>query len=213
MRETASSYLKSLGSWGVGLACVLIAGATAFALTDPPKKGGAKSATPSSNANVPNATLTPPVAAPPGTEPHAGAPGGLAPADAAKYLNGLPDRQGYVSWKTLADVKVKREKDRMVPTFPAPVVKLNAQTVKLQGFMVPLDQTSPTMQKHFVLTPLPQSCSFCLPPIGMEGIIEVRAKTAVKFSYEPVQVAGKFEVLSADPLGIYYRLSDAEPVK
>ena len=209
MRETATSYLKSLGSWGVGLICVLVAGATAFALTDPPKKGAAKVAAAS---GAPSATLTPPVAGAPAAEPHAAAAAGLPP-EAAKYLNGLPERQGFVSWKTLADVKVKREKDRMVPTFPEPIVKLNAKIVKLQGFMVPLDQTSPTMQKHFVLTPLPQSCSFCLPPIGMEGIIEVRAKTAVKFSYEPVQVAGKFEVLSADPMGIYYRLTDAEPVK
>lgn len=141
-------------------------------------------------------------------EPHPG-----AGPDFAKYADGLPERSDYVSWKTLADVKVTREKDKMRPTFPAKVTKLDTQTVKLQGFMVPLDATSPTQQKHFVLTALPQSCSFCLPPVGMEGMIEVRAKTAVKFGYEPVQIVGKFAVLKDDPLGIYYRLVDAEPVK
>lgn len=190
--ESISQYVKSLGfaphRAALGLCAAAALAAGAWALNPAPVQAQQAAAK--------------------APEPHPG-----ASPDLAKYADGLPERNDYVSWKTLADVKVTREKDKIRPTFPASVTKLDAQTVKLQGFMVPLDATSPTQQKHFVLTALPQSCSFCLPPVGMEGMIEVRAKTAVKFGYEPVQVVGKFAVLKDDPLGIYYRLVDAEPVK
>jgi hypothetical protein len=44
-------------------------------------------------------------------------------------------------------------------------------------------------------------------------MVEVRTKTAVKYSLEPVVVEGKFSVLADDPYGMYYRMSDAVAVK
>ena len=44
-------------------------------------------------------------------------------------------------------------------------------------------------------------------------MVEVKAKTPVRYSLEPVVVEGKFTVLSNDPYGLFYRMVDAVPVK
>jgi hypothetical protein len=121
----------------------------------------------------------------------------------------LPDVQGVVSWKTLAQVEVVKVKDRVAPQFSDGVLKLNATEVKLQGFMMPLEMGD--KQKHFVLTAMPQTCSFCLPG-GPESLVEVRAKTPVKYTFEPVVLSGKLAVLKDDASGLFYRLTEAVQV-
>jgi hypothetical protein len=37
----------------------------------------------------------------------------------------------------------------------------------------------------------------------------VKSKQPVKYTFEPVVLTGKLEVLKEDPTGIFYRLSDA----
>jgi hypothetical protein len=63
-------------------------------------------------------------------------------------------------------------------------------------------------QSHFVLTATPPTCAFCLPG-GPDQVIEVKAKTPIKYGYEPIQLTGRFEILHDDPMGLYYRLNDA----
>lgn len=121
----------------------------------------------------------------------------------------LPVVPGTVPWELLGQVKTVRVKDRFLPEFPASVRKLDKQEVKLVGFMMPL-QTG-EKQSHFLLTVTSQTCAFCI-PAGPEGIVEVKAKTPVKVTFDPIVVAGRLEVLRDDPMGVYYRLSDGEPV-
>jgi hypothetical protein len=59
-----------------------------------------------------------------------------------------------------------------------------------------------------VLTAMPQTCVFCLPG-GPESLVEVRARTPVKYTFEPVVLSGKLAVLKDDANGLYYRLTDA----
>jgi hypothetical protein len=80
--------------------------------------------------------------------------------------------------------------------------------VRVQGFMLPLEPGE--KQKHFLLSAVPTTCSFCI-PAGPEGLIEVRSKTPVPYSLEPVVVEGKLAVLEKDPYGLYYRVTDALP--
>jgi hypothetical protein len=135
-----------------------------------------------------------------GHVPPAGAP--VSPA----AIKPLPEIQGVVSWKTLAQVELVKVKDRVAPQFSDGVLKLNATEVRLQGFMMPLEMGD--KQKHFVLTAMPQTCSFCLPG-GPESLVEVRAKTPVKYTFEPVVLSGKLAVLKDDANGLFYRLTDA----
>ena len=84
---------------------------------------------------------------------------------------------------------------------------LNQQKVKVQGFMMPLEPGD--KQRHFLLSAVPTSCSFCV-PAGPEGLIEVRTKQPVRYTLEPVLVEGVLAVLSDDPYGLFYRVSDGQ---
>lgn len=137
-----------------------------------------------------------PAAAPAGT--HDGPP----------VMQALPDIQGVVSWNMLAKVKQVKAKDRILPEFTHEITALNNKEVTLQGFMMPLEPGE--KQKHFLLSVSPQSCSFCL-PAGPEGVVEVKSKTPVKYTFEPIIVSGRMSVLKDDPMGLYYRLTDAVP--
>ncbi len=121
----------------------------------------------------------------------------------------LPELKGVVSWKTLADVKTLKQKDRFIPDFGKSVSALDRKEVKLQGFMMPLEMGE--RQKRFLLVALPPSCAFCMPG-GPEQVVEVRAKTPVKYGFEPIVVSGRLALLRNDEMGLYYRLTDAAPV-
>jgi uncharacterized protein len=140
----------------------------------------------------------------------------LSPKDAAMmdaslppslYLDKpLPELKGVVSWKTLGQVTPVRQQDRFIPQFSKDVSALDKKEVKLQGFMMPLDMGE--KQKRFLLVAMPPTCAFCLPG-GPDQLVEVLAKTPVKYGFEPIVVSGKFVVLKDDPMGLYYRLTDA----
>lgn len=128
------------------------------------------------------------------------------PIDPA-LLNTLPELKGVVSWNVLAQVKAKQVGQRIVPEFTDAVRALDRQTVKLQGFMLPI--VAGEKHDHFLLTMRPPHCPFCL-SLGPEYIVEVRARTPIKHTYDPIVLSGKFAVLADDPFGLYYRLTAAE---
>jgi hypothetical protein len=90
------------------------------------------------------------------------------------------------------------------------VQALNDKPQRIQGFMMPLEPGE--RQRHFLLSSVPMTCSFCVPG-GPESMVEVKTRTPVKYSLEPVVVEGKFAVLADDPYGLYYRITDAVAVK
>jgi len=140
--------------------------------------------------------------------PKAGKPEADAPPPVpSQYLNRpLPELKGVVSWKTLAEVTPVKQKDTFVPQFSAAISALDRKEVKLQGFMMPLEMGE--RQKSFILVSTPPSCAFCLPG-GPDSIVEVQAKTPVKYGFDPVVLSGRFSVLRNEPTGLYYRLTDA----
>ena len=92
----------------------------------------------------------------------------------------------------------------------AGVAALDKKEVKVQGFMMPLEMGD--KQTHFMLSAMPQSCAFCLPG-GPEQMVEIKSKTPVKYTFDPVVLTGKLAVLKDDPTGVFYRLTDAVPAK
>jgi hypothetical protein len=115
----------------------------------------------------------------------------------------LEERADILSWGLLSQVTVKAEKKKIVATFPTAVQALDRKTVKVQGFMMPLEVGD--KQQHFLLSSVPTSCSFCV-PAGPEGLVEVRTKKPVRYTLEPVVVEGVLAVLNDDPYGLYYRV-------
>jgi hypothetical protein len=117
--------------------------------------------------------------------------------------------QATVPWETLAQVQLVPERNVYLPRFAEAVLKLDAKEVRLQGFMMPL--TVGEKQTHFVLTANPSECAFCIAG-GPESMVEVRAKTGLKYSIDPVAVKGRLELVKNDPAaGVFYRLHDAVP--
>ena len=140
-----------------------------------------------------------------GQAPHAMPPG----ADPSQFKP-LPERRDVLSWKVLGQVDLVKAKDRYVPQFAPSVAALDQKEVKVQGFMLPLQPGA--LQTHFVLSAMPQTCSFCLPG-GPESLVEVKTKRPVKYTFDPVVVSGRLSVLKDDPRGVYYSITDAVQAK
>lgn len=133
---------------------------------------------------------------------------GLPPAiDYSATL--LPELAGVVSWRTLAQVQPVKQNGKMVAEFSKDILVLDKKDVRVQGFIIPLDMGD--KQKRFLLSAVPPHCPFCL-PAGPDAIVEVTARTGVKYGFEPIIIAGKFAVIKDDPSGVLYRLTDAEAV-
>jgi uncharacterized protein len=122
----------------------------------------------------------------------------------------LPARSDVVGWSVLTGVKTRPDKNRLLPAFEQAQLALNQKTLRVQGFMMPLEPGE--KQTHFLLTSVPMTCQFCVPG-GPESMVEVKAKTPVKYTLEPVTVEGKFAVLPDDPYGLYYRITEGVGVK
>jgi len=118
----------------------------------------------------------------------------------------LKDLPGVTSWNTLGKVKQKKVKNQILPEFAKEITALDKREIKVQGFMMPLEPGE--KQKHFLISLNPQSCSYCL-PAGPEGVVEVNAKTPVKYTFEPIVISGTMEILKDDPMGLYYRMNNA----
>lgn len=135
-------------------------------------------------------------------------PGGL-PSASNYSATLLPERAGVVSWKTLAQVVPVKQGGKMVAEFSKDILALDQKEVRLQGFIIPLDVGD--RQKRFLLSAVPADCQFCL-PAAPDAMVEVLAKTPVKYGFDPIVVSGRFAVLRDDPAGVLYRLTEAESI-
>ncbi len=121
----------------------------------------------------------------------------------------VDEKNGTLSWRTLAQVETVKQRDRFVPQFSQAVLALDNRPVRLQGFMMPL--AAGDQHRTFLLSAQSPSCPFCLPG-GPDSLVEVQARTPLRMNEEPIILAGRLQVLRNDPGGLYYRLVDATPV-
>ena len=135
-------------------------------------------------------------------------PAGL-PSASSYSTTLLPEMDGVLSWKTLGEVEPVKHDGKVVPQFSSKILGLDGKSVRVQGFILPMDLGE--KQKHFLISAVPPHCPFCL-PAGPDAIVEVYTRKPIAYSMEPIVVAGTFAVLANDPSGVLYRLTDAEPV-
>ncbi len=131
----------------------------------------------------------------------------VAPGQMITPQEYLSEKAGVTSWRLLSLVQPIKTGGKIVPEYDKKISALDGKTVKVQGFMLPLDMGD--KQKRFLLSAAPPHCTFCLPG-GAETMIEVRAKNAVRYGFDAVVLSGKLAVLKDDPTGLYYRLTEAE---
>lgn len=122
----------------------------------------------------------------------------------------LPARSDVIPWSLLTAVKTRTENNKVLPVFAPPQQALHQKTQRLQGFMMPLEPGE--KQTHFLLSSVPLTCAFCVPG-GPESMVEVKTKSPVAYTLDPVTVEGKFALLADDPYGLYYRVTEAVGVK
>ena len=128
------------------------------------------------------------------------------PHDPTKSM--LPDARGAVPWSLLSSATIQMNKGKLGPAFPEALRPLNGKTVKLQGYILPIEAGQ--THSYFMLTAWSPTCPFCQ-TAGPEAVVEVRARTAVKYSIDPVVVEGRLMLLENDASGVFYRLVDAVP--
>lgn len=122
----------------------------------------------------------------------------------------LPKRSDVVPWTLLTAVNTRNDNNKLVPVFTKEQLALNQKPQRIQGFMMPLEPGE--KQTHFLLSSVPLTCGFCVPG-GPESMVEVKAKTPVRYTLDPVVVEGRFATLVNDEYGLYYRVIDAVPVQ
>lgn len=135
-------------------------------------------------------------------------------------VNAVPDfvktPEGGLSWTVLATTQEtemvvgKVEEGDLIavrPQFTEDVKKLDGQTVVMQGYMFPLEQSE--QQSRFLFGPFPMSCPYHY-HVGPSMVIEAHPKTPVTFTFEALTLTGQLELVPADDeYNVFYRLKDA----
>ena len=129
--------------------------------------------------------------------------------------------EGGIDWKTFGKTKSTNvetidssglDLQYFKPEFPAELKALDGKTVKIKGFMFPLDETED--QKQFLFGPFPLNCPFQY-HVQSSLVMEVHAdNNPVEFTYDPVTLEGTLELVPEDKENsTFYRLKSAKLVK
>lgn len=119
-------------------------------------------------------------------------------------------------WKTLSKITYKKEYDEMlgfkidVPVFSQDVQKLEGRTVTIRGYIIPVEGYK--SHKEFIFSAYPYSMCFFCGGAGPETVMEVRAKSPVPFSAEPITIKGVLSLNATDINRLMYALTDVEKV-
>lgn len=117
--------------------------------------------------------------------------------------------EGHLPWDDLMQAQVRFEDMMLFADFPAEVAERSGETVKVSGFMMPLE--TGMKQRWFLLTAHPPSCFFHVPG-GPSGVVEVFAEEGIEVAWDPIVLEGRFETLEKSDGGVY-RLHDARIVE
>ena len=142
-------------------------------------------------------------------------PGVIPDEQLMSFIGKDPLPPGTIPWQLLRQVKLVEGKQKgakaalMLPEFSAELKALDKKEVKIYGFVLPLSTSQ--KQNHFLISPLPSHCPFCVNQ-GPDSMVEVVAKNPVEYSpWEPIVISGKLELVNDQYL--FYRLTNGETVK
>lgn len=116
------------------------------------------------------------------------------------------DLRGVTPWALLIDTPIDYGRDAVTARFPAALRDLDGTSVRLAGFMLPLE--SAMSQRRFLLTANPPACFFH-PPGGPTSVIEVQAPDGIETSLDAVVIEGRLRLQTRSADGLIYRLEGA----
>ncbi len=114
-------------------------------------------------------------------------------------------------WDTLSKTMVTMNEKTATYTaiFPDNVQELTGQTIKISGFILPLESTEKFT--HFLLSKRTPTCFFC-PPGEPNEIIEVFAEKPTKWADDLVTYQGQMTLIQGADTGIFFQLKNAIPI-
>ncbi len=115
----------------------------------------------------------------------------------------LPEVEGVLPWETLQGVELMFDGPDMVPEYADAVIALDGETVRMVGFMLPLD----TSGARVLLSQYAPHCPFCM-TAGPESFVALECEEPLALSLEPIVVEGRLEVIDEAWDGYYYRMTD-----
>ncbi|MBK6389889.1 MAG: hypothetical protein KA109_08170 [Saprospiraceae bacterium] len=120
------------------------------------------------------------------------------------------------TWNILGKLTFKKEFDASLgfkidkPVFGEEVKALANKTVEIKGYIIPTDGYK--SHTEFILSAFPYNMCFFCGGAGPETVMEVYAKTPVKFTSEAVTLRGKLELNADDVNRLIYSLTEAEQI-
>ena len=117
--------------------------------------------------------------------------------------------EGGIAWSLLESTKEQLRTDAegfivSKPQFSKSVQALNGKTVRVAGWMMPLENSE--TQKHFVLLAYPPGCPFHLHAKATQ-FIEVHTSRGLPIELmDPIVIEGTLELTGQDESGIFYRI-------
>lgn len=124
--------------------------------------------------------------------------------------------QAQSMWPVLSKVTYKKEYDALLgikvdrPIFSSEIKSLVGKEIRLKGYIIPTDGYK--SHTEFVFSAFPYaSCFFC-GKAGPETVLEVQAKSPIKYTSEPIEIKGKLQLNDKDINRLMYLLIDVEKI-
>ena len=117
------------------------------------------------------------------------------------------DKDGInaIPWSVVADTSVDR---RYHPTFAKYLRELNGRTIRLTGYMQPLNEDPEPGAFLFIENPI--GCWFCeMPDITGIILVELPAGKSKAYTRTPIRITGKLKLNESDPENFLYTINEA----
>ena len=122
----------------------------------------------------------------------------------------LPQMMKGSLWETLATVSYDPYAPTFVPIFSDTLKKMNGKYVELVGFMIPLSAQKKTGAFCFDAVFTWGMFVLCRRGVGLSLWSIVHPSKPIDFTYYPVTITGRLELLQKDPSELFFRISKAE---
>lgn len=119
-------------------------------------------------------------------------------------------------WKTLSKITYKKEYDEMlgfkvdVPVFSKELQSLEGKEITIKGYIIPVEGYK--SHKEFIFSAYPYNMCFFCGGAGPETVMEVKAKSPVAFTADPITIKGKLHLNATDINRLMYSLTDVQKV-
>jgi hypothetical protein len=120
------------------------------------------------------------------------------------------------TWNTLGKITFKKEFDAALgfkidkPIFGEEVQALSGKIVEIKGYIIPTDGYK--SHTEFILSAFPYNMCFFCGGAGPETVMEIYAKSPIKFTSEAVTIRGKLELNADDVNRLIYAMTEAEQI-